>query len=162
MSSKEGHNSKVLIPQTAAIKNTFPGTFPLVLYSQLFFSVILATSSTYVACAGLLFYCLTGVNVKAPSVTSISDEERAARKNFMCQPENQRLRTLWGYCLVRGKGHKSFQVWNEMILEDTRGFKCQLEENTSRCFFHTSFASTHLWSLIFFSIPKLKDGIRCC
>lgn len=49
----------------------------------------------------------------------------------MCQPENQRLRTLWGYCLVRGTGHKSFQVWNEMILEDTRGLKCQLEENTN-------------------------------
>lgn len=32
----------------------------------------------YVDCAGLMFYCLTGVNVKAPSVTSISDEERAA------------------------------------------------------------------------------------
>lgn len=66
----------------------------------------------------------------------ISGEERVAMGlegvgGFTCQPEKQRLRTLRGYCLVRGKGHKSFQVWNEMIREGTGGFKCQLEGITA-------------------------------
>lgn len=101
-------------------------------------------------CAGLQFYSLTAVSVKAPSVTSISDEERAAG-GILCQPENQRLRTLYGYCLVTGKGHKGFQVWNEMIREDMGGFKCQLEENTrAHAFFPTSFALMHYWSCLFF------------
>lgn len=75
----------------------------------------------------------------------------------MCRLGNQRLRTLRGEWF-KGKGHKSFQVWNEMILEDTRGFKCQLEENTNS---RTSFSPRSLQrtsGVLFFSIPRLKDG----
>lgn len=42
----------------------------------------------YVDGAGLLFLCLTGVSIKAPSATSISDEERAA--GGILDPEHYR------------------------------------------------------------------------
>lgn len=97
--------------------------------------------------AGLLFLCLTAVNDRAPCV---SYQVRGGGGGGYVSARKPKAGNIMGYRLVRGKGHKSLQVWNEMIQRATRGFKCQLGGNTSGgCFFLTSFPSTHSRSFIF-------------
>lgn len=168
LSSKEGHNSEELIPQTAANserKTPFQERF-LYVFILSCFSVIASTSSntwhnTHIDCAGLLFYHLTGVNVKAPSVTSISDEERADGGILHVSQKTKDWEHYGDIAWLEGKVIKVSRCGMKWSWKTREDLSVRVKHQQPY-FFHTSFASTNNWNFIFFSILRLKDGNRCC